>query len=476
MRNELQEAFFQSSDTESIAPDDVRAASGLQLQRMLESQIFRDAHVSRRLLEYIVRNSLQGQEAQLKEYTIGVEVLGRRSDFDPKIDTIVRVQVHRLRQKIKEYYATEGTCDPVLIAIPKGRYSADFQATECESEDRTGNAELETVRDQYRVDEPPINDQSMPAMSHDKGESAQLGPQSFTTLTSWKFLSLLVMGAFICVCCGYSFSHFMQSRKDESPATKLWSTLLAGDPSPIIGYPDAIFLTDNSSNLFQFSGGPVSSRGERVDPNIARQEVWNPELAAHAGPLYYENSYTGTGELEGIAVLSGLLQKMGLHPQVKRSRDITIEDLRTHNVILLGGPAQNKAVRQFLDGDNFKYDYTQGAWGAIIVNQNPHRGEESVYKIERDPATKMVHATYGLISFQPSVDPSHRIIDLGGLDTSGTLACVEYATSQFGAETLSRSLSGYPSPHFQAVIHATIKDGDAVFSTELSAFRIAATT
>ena len=69
-----------------------------------------------------------GTTEGLKEYTIGVEAFGRKQDFDPKTDTIVRVQIHRLRQKLKEYYDAEGSRDPILIEIPKGHYLPSFES------------------------------------------------------------------------------------------------------------------------------------------------------------------------------------------------------------------------------------------------------------------------------------------------------------------------------------------------------------
>ena len=52
----------------------------------------------------------------------------RGDSFDPKTDTIVRVQARRMRSKIEKYYASDGQADPVVIALPKGQYVAVFRA------------------------------------------------------------------------------------------------------------------------------------------------------------------------------------------------------------------------------------------------------------------------------------------------------------------------------------------------------------
>jgi len=79
------------------------------------------------LLRYLVQKTFDPRTEALKEYTIGVEALGRPLDFDPKADPIVRVQIHRLRQKLKEYYDSDGLHDSIVIEIPKGQYLPIFE-------------------------------------------------------------------------------------------------------------------------------------------------------------------------------------------------------------------------------------------------------------------------------------------------------------------------------------------------------------
>src|ERR1700739_4713969 len=93
-----------------------------QLQLILNSETLRNSATLQNLLQYLVVRAVDGCPDGPKEYTIGVEAFGRKSDFDPKTDTIVRVQTHRLRQKLKEYYGQEGLHDTVVVEIPKGKY------------------------------------------------------------------------------------------------------------------------------------------------------------------------------------------------------------------------------------------------------------------------------------------------------------------------------------------------------------------
>ncbi len=79
-----------------------------------------------RFLSFVVERTLAGQAADLKEYTIGVEVFDRPADYDPRIDSIVRVEARRLRRKLREYYAGPGAKNSIVISLPEGSYVPQF--------------------------------------------------------------------------------------------------------------------------------------------------------------------------------------------------------------------------------------------------------------------------------------------------------------------------------------------------------------
>ena len=106
-----------------IAASDVRA----ELDQILRSRVFIQSHRIRRFLQFIVEESLLGQPHRLKEYPIGLEVFDRREAFDPRVDSIVRVEARRLRNKLDEYYRTEGRDDHVRILLRKGSYMPVFE-------------------------------------------------------------------------------------------------------------------------------------------------------------------------------------------------------------------------------------------------------------------------------------------------------------------------------------------------------------
>src|SRR5215210_6652184 len=89
-----------------------------QLERIIHSQAFYEAESLRSFLSFIVNKLVDGKEDQIKEYTIAIDVFGRGAQFNPRIDSVVRVQAGRLRYKLQEYYSTEGKADKILIELP----------------------------------------------------------------------------------------------------------------------------------------------------------------------------------------------------------------------------------------------------------------------------------------------------------------------------------------------------------------------
>src|SRR4051794_82579 len=97
-------------------------------QRILDSEGLRRSGRLRELLAYLLKRAAESPDGPIREQDIGIEVYGRRPDYDTGHDTIVRVQVAQLRKKLERYYETEGRSDPIVLTIPRGRYLPMWQA------------------------------------------------------------------------------------------------------------------------------------------------------------------------------------------------------------------------------------------------------------------------------------------------------------------------------------------------------------
>lgn len=97
-----------------------------ELDAVLRSGLLNRSPHLVRFLTYVCEHYFEGRSAQIKEYTIGVEAFGRPAEFDPKKDSIVRVEAHRLRKRLETYYAGEGAEHRIKIFIPNGQYAPRF--------------------------------------------------------------------------------------------------------------------------------------------------------------------------------------------------------------------------------------------------------------------------------------------------------------------------------------------------------------
>lgn len=106
-------------DLPSFAEPQGPAAWHQELARVLASRCFEGAKRNQDLLSFLVNETLAGRGDRLKEYVIGVEILGRPADFDPRMDTNVRTEAWRLRERLRRYYEGEGAANPLRIEVPR---------------------------------------------------------------------------------------------------------------------------------------------------------------------------------------------------------------------------------------------------------------------------------------------------------------------------------------------------------------------
>lgn len=115
-------AMEETPRSNAFSDTEIRA----ELDAILKSGIFSKSDRMRRFLRFVVEQYLACGESRLKEYVIALEVFDRPESFDPRSDSIVRVEARRLRSKLDQYYATDGHESRWRIRIPAGSYVPEF--------------------------------------------------------------------------------------------------------------------------------------------------------------------------------------------------------------------------------------------------------------------------------------------------------------------------------------------------------------
>ena len=111
-----------------------------ELDWLLTSGVLGRSHNLAQMLRFICEKHFEGQVSQITEHALAVEALGRRSDFNPQVDTIVRVTAHQLRKRLQEIYAGPGASRPVQVHIPTGQYAPSFVYKEEETAELSSGA------------------------------------------------------------------------------------------------------------------------------------------------------------------------------------------------------------------------------------------------------------------------------------------------------------------------------------------------
>ena len=100
----------------------VDEATKSQIDRILQSHVMRSSDALKRLFSFLADKSLAGEAGDLKEYSIGVDAFGKPPSYDPRQDSSIRIHAARLRQKLAEYYRTDGKDDLIIVDLPKGQF------------------------------------------------------------------------------------------------------------------------------------------------------------------------------------------------------------------------------------------------------------------------------------------------------------------------------------------------------------------
>ena len=109
---------------QTAEPNAVQIRAALKV--ILGSAAFSHAPMLTAFLTFVVEATLNGHGDRLKAYTIAVDGLGRKPNFNSDTDAIVRVHAIRTRQALKRYYMSAGAEDAIVIALPRRRYVPAF--------------------------------------------------------------------------------------------------------------------------------------------------------------------------------------------------------------------------------------------------------------------------------------------------------------------------------------------------------------
>jgi len=399
MRSPVQDA--------SLTPAVIRQ----QIGKILHSSEFSGSEVLRNLLSFLADQSIERPGEAVKEYELAVGVLGKPDEFDPRLDSAVRVHAARLRSKLAEYYMSDGSDDPILIEVPKGAYHLTWR--------------------QRTVEAPPIPPQ------------APMKPLALETVHvvtaarfSWRAFALgLASAALLCAVIGVSI--YLTRPKLPSTVAAFWQPFFQSAQEPIIVFSNHRFAGTSTTGLHHFREG-VDSPADRND------------------------TYSGTGTVMAVGELSNLFSKAGHSPRFKRAELLTWDEAKNASMVFVGAPDANSRHRELAPLRHFRFKSgfdEPGVGQGGVIDLHPAPGEQAIYF---GPVGPPYPFDYAVVAVLPGLHPDQKTMILAGTNTYGCQAAAEFLTRPETLGELARQLGvppGGKTPDFEALLKVNVSGG-----------------
>jgi hypothetical protein len=364
---------------------------------------------------YICEKHLLDQTDELTEQQIGEHVFRRPQGYNPGDDNIVRNYARLLRQRLDEYFTGEGIEETIRIVVPRGGYVPLFVEEDKAVGERKPPLEATEPADAALTQLPErsgaldLNDRGYP----DRPRS------SLKALCVGLFVALVLM-----VIHDIHFGSPQQRASDRfwrvffSPTR---DTLVVPADSGLVIYED---LTKSRVPLAEYATGEYqkhTSGASGFDSAIVN------ELGGRR--------YTSVVDVHLVSSISQLPAVVKDRFKVRYAREVTLDDLKQSNVILLGSFDSNPWVELFQKDLNFRFESPPKGGDVVIHNLHPLPGEKAYYKTNQtDPA----RSTFGVIAATRNLDGTGHVLLIEGINMAGTEAAADYLFSDSSASLLSQ--------------------------------------
>lgn len=376
--------------------------------RIAESSRFAKSARLREFLLYVCRAAVESHTEEISEQKIGERVFNRPHDYNPNEDNIVRSHARLLRQKLEAYFNEEGAEEPVLLRIPKGGYVPEF-----------------------------IERPAAPAAAAVPAANPTVRILAGVVIA----LCIAVAGLTLAIVRMKTSSTAVQA----TPAlSALWTQLFNGNAPTVIVIPDHTFaLLQEASH-------------QRIDlTTYLRRAAPKTELQTSLPGFALRRYTTFDGVSTAIRVLQ-LAEKFPSKVEVRYARDISLRDISSGNVVLVGRPTTNLWGDLFESKLNFRFEPDFKGHRVIARNVSPRPGEQAEYApaLEGDR-----FQGYSSIAFLPNLNGGN-VLMIGGAASSAQEGAGDFATDERLLSQLAGKLMQKGRlPYFDALLRTVTIDG-----------------
>lgn len=399
------------------------------LRQVLESHTFARSEQSRNFLKYVCEKTILGQTADIKEYLIGVEALGRPRDYSPADDSSVRRRAYEIRQRLEEFYGLEMPEARLRIELPKGCYVPVF-------------AEWEP---------PPAN---QPASVDQSG-----APVPAASSGRRRMLLVLAAGALAGagIMAGVRAWFPPRGSAMDPVLREVWGPLLAPGSRTLICLGSTLYMMVRASPF------PDRTSPSYPVPNELYDRYGETRPLPSGAKLFMRpaDNVAPIGVISGVAVATATMRLAGAGYQILPERTAPLPSFRGRNVLLFGDALTSHAAAKELRRAYLTIAYDDSGTALVIRDRRKPRSAPPVFSRKMDPSTGTLEV-YGLITVLPTEGSSsahERTFVISGVSNAGIHGAMEFLASPERLRSLQHRLQGQgfttlPSA-YQVVVRCT---------------------
>jgi hypothetical protein len=423
------------------------------LNGLLQSPPLKSTVQCQQLLRYIVEHTMSGDRSLLRERVIGKEVFGRRPDYEPGEDPVVRIRAADLRKRLALYYQATVDIPEPKIDVPSGSYRATF------TWQREKNFQTSGVETQYSILLPGSELQSAPLSSPPilQADPPAAEKSWFLKISTGKLgRSAAALLSAILVLLGGLYYH----RQGNDPVQQFWGPMLS-DSKPVL-------ISIGSNAVYRVGEHEIdeyitkakldrqSGNGMEIFPPL------RPEQSFASTGLYpAPESFVALGDVAASSEIVRTLTRYGKDFEERFPNDISFGEVHEHPSILIGG-ANNPITRDLTRN----LPFVRRGRNRIEDRDHPDKGWEL-------HASTDLHDTddYAIITRLLGKEDASAMVSVAGMGAHGTLAAAEFLCRPEHVRVLRDQLGpDWLKHNFQAVLHIKIIDFRPV-SMDIVAFR-----
>jgi hypothetical protein len=402
-----------------------------ELDSVLSSGILERAPSLAHLLTYVCSKYFDGAGEQIKEYNIAVEALGRPPDFDQKKDSIVRVEAHKLRKRLREYYESEGADHPVRIEIPPGQYTPKFifQHAPVESD----------------VPEPgfPVGESadapSLPAEPEAPMAAARVVPLK-TIRRRW----LIAVAAVLILSGVVALTFHRKTNLDL-----FWA--------PVTQQPGPVLISMGQPIVYTLLSAQAQASLHGIGATKPPADSPSDQAPAKKDLVILPDRYVAVGDAFCLVRLTALFERYGKPYRIRGQRSTSFADLRENATVLIAAFDNQWTLHTT---GQLRFTFVKDSAHDIDMVRDSQHPENTEWKLVGAWPYWDVVNDYAIISRVRDLNSDRPVVIAAGITQYGTMATGEFLTTpEYLSEAISSLPADWQKKNLQIVLRVPVVHG-----------------